>query len=226
MKLLIAGIVITLFIHLPTSGFAQEKPHPLFLPLTEERVRTTFAEYEAKGKRGEKVKFGLERPVEFPVEVARGVEVLKFKVAFMPLISQVRKSGYEFGKLGRSRTAADREAVLKRLIERMKNSSEVIPFNTTLESRSDWSTSVKVTFALVNEKAITILPHQQPNFDCPERDILCHVAMAENGVPITFALFADTPGVPFVTDKMKLLKLIVEMGDRKVELVFELNSIS
>lgn len=225
-------VIVTLLIHLPTSCFAQESPHRLFQPLTENQVRTTFAAYEAKGKRGEKVRFGLETPVEFPVQNVRGVEVLRFNVGIMPPISQVQKWGYELGKLGRARTEADKEYFLKRLIERMRDVPQEIPFYATLESRSDWSTSVDVTFTLVNEKGITILPRLQPNFDCPERDIICQVAMSENGAQITFPLsinIRDTDAalrtVPFVTDQMRLLRLVVKMGDAKQELVFDLNSI-
>lgn len=225
-------VIVALLIHLPTTCFAQESPHRLFRPLAENEVRTAFAAYEAKGKSGEKVRFGLEMPIEFPVQNVRGVEVLRFNVGIMPPISQVQKWGYEFGKLGRARTEADRESFLRRLIERMKDAPQVIPFYATIESRSDWSTSVNVSFALVNENGITILPQLQPNFDCAEKDLICQVAMSEKGAQITFPLYInirDTKGalqtVPFVTDQMRLLRLIVTMGDAKQELLFDLNSI-
>lgn len=231
MKILIAVVVVTLFIYLPTASFAQANPHPIFLPLTENQVRITFAAYETKGRRGDAVQFGLEKPIEFPVQGVRGIEVLKLNVGVMPPISQVKKLGYEFGKLGRARTPEEKEAFLKRLVERLKNAPQVIPFYATVQSRSDWSTSLDVTFQLVNEQAITILPHLQQGFDCPPRDIICQVAMAETGVPINFPLYIDsreTPPrrVPFVTDQMKKLKLIVTMGDAKEELVFVLSSIN
>jgi hypothetical protein len=227
-------VIVTLLIHLPTSSYAHESPHRLFQPLTENDVRTAFATYEAKCKNGEKIKFGMESPIDFPVQKVRGVEALRFNVGIMPPISQVQKWGYEFGKLGRARTEADKESILKRLVERMKEAPRVIPFYATIESRSDWSTSVNVSFALVNENGITILPQLQPNFDCAEKDLICQVAMSESGAEITFPLYIkirdNTPAatlntVPFVTDQMRVLRLIVTMGDAKQELSFDLNSI-
>lgn len=230
----LAALMVAGLTFLATPVFSQDRVHPAFTGLSEQQVQKEFADYEAKGKkcaqeeaRGRKcvpVSFSVEQPFNVPVQGTRGVELLTFRVGISVPRSQVRRLGYQFGILGRERTPADREDLLKRLITRMKDEPQEILVVVKLVSRSDWSTSLpNLSFALVNENTAKIWSPSQPNFDCPERDIICQVAMEESGTSVTFPLFLSPDKIPFVTDKMKTLKLVVTLDSQEEQMEFDLN---
>jgi hypothetical protein len=231
--LLIAPVIALL----PISAFSQPKLHPFFNGLSEQQVRSEFADYEAQGKKcaddeakGRKctpVSFSTEQPLNIPLEGQRGVDVLTFRASILTPRSLVRSLGYKFGTVARQRTPADREDFLSRLVVRSKDAAKEIVIVIKLASRSDWSTSLpELSFALVNEAGAKIWSRSQPDFECSERDIICQVGLAESGNAVSFPLFLSPGNIPFMNDTMSKLGFFVTVGDREEHLEFDLNGLS
>lgn len=253
MKYLCFATLVVTIAALAPSAFAEDRVHPLFRGFTEQQALSEFNDYEAKGKKCAQdraqgrtcapVRFSVEQPLNIPLQGTRGVEVLTFRVGLTTVRSLVRKAGYEFGLVARSRTPADRADFLRRLIARSPEEPRAIVIAVKLASRSDWSNPLpELGFALVNEANSKVWSSSRPDFECSARDIICQVGMAETGNTITFPLFLSRPPVPvptpppvpaptppptrvpFVNDTMRTLKLIFSLGDRDEEIQFDLNS--
>jgi hypothetical protein len=228
--------LITILIFQISPVAAQPRVHPAFAALTEPQVTSEFADYEAKGKKCAEdrarnkacaaVKFSPEQPLNIPMQGSLGGELLTFSVSIAPPKSQVRKFGYEFGLVARQRTPADRADVLRRLVARMQGDPSGITFTFKLIARRDWSESLPpFTFAIVNESGSKVWSSSQPDFECGERDIICQVGLKESGVTIAFPFFLPPNRMPFITDAMRVLKLIVTLDGQDEPIDFDLNSV-
>jgi hypothetical protein len=230
--LLTALVVATVFI-LATPAFSQDRVHPLFKGLSESQVRAEFADYEAKGKKCAQdrarsrtcspVTFMVERPLNVPLQGTRGVELLTFRVGISSPRSLVRSLGYEFSTAAHQWSAADREDLLRRLVARFSGDPQEVLIALKLVSRSDWTTSLPdLDFELMNEAGAKVWSSDHPSFDCPERDIICQAGMAETVNSVSFPLFLSPGKLPFVTDRMSKLKLVVTIGGQKEQIEFDL----
>ena len=215
------------------SVFSQVAVHGAFTGLSPEQVRSEFEDYEKKGKKcdqdkrqGKKcaaISFSSEKPLNIPVQGIRGAELLTFRVSISTPRSQVREIGYEFGKVARQRTPRDRADILDRLAIRMQKQPTTIVFVFKLIARADWSTSLPgFSFAIVNEGTGKLWSTSQPDFGCPEKDLICQVALQETGQQAAFPLFTQPGSVPFVTDTMRTLTLVVVVGDIEERIDFDL----
>jgi len=73
----------------------------------------------------------------------------------------------------------------------------------------------------VNANGNRVFPLSQPNsYVSKGRDIIDAVALAENGQPVTFPLFAGSS--PNLTAKMKTMTLIIEVDEKETSLEFAL----
>ena len=222
---LVAGQVVT-----------AQSVHPLFTSLSEADVRKEFGDYEEKGKRcaqeqtrGRRcaaVSFSAEQPLNLPVQTARGVDLLTWRVGLSAPRSVVRSFGYKFGLVARQRTPADREDFLKRLVTRFSGSPREILISVKLVARSDWGSELpELSFELINPNGAKVWSGAHPNFECSERDIICHVARGETGTSVGFPLFLSPGNVPFVTDTMNRLTLVFTLGSHNEQIEFNLSSV-
>jgi hypothetical protein len=140
----------------------------------------------------------------------------------MPPLAQVQKWGYEFGAMSRNATKEDRRAMLGAAKIDMEKEQRVV-FALKLESRSDWETPLPaLAFELVNEKGISVQPISHANLECPPRDVMCQVALVEQGTSLIFPLFLNSGREPFITNKMKTLKLVIKIGENTEEIEYTL----
>jgi hypothetical protein len=236
MKYLFIVAVVTV-LTVTSTGFSQTRVHPAFIALTASQVRSEFDSYEEKGKRcaqdqarGRRcapVSFSPEQPFNIPVQTDRGQQFLTFRASIDTPRSEVRLLAYQFGKVWRSRTAADRNDVLNRLIARMQNSPQAVAVTLKLISRRDWSTPVpELSFALVNEAGGKLWSSSRPDFECGEVDLICQVALSQSGASVTFPLFTSPNNVPFVNETMSRLTLIVTVDGQDEPVVFDLTGLS
>lgn len=222
---------------LPSAAvYSQVKVHRAFLGLSADKVRSEFADYEAKGKRcdqderqGKKcaaISFSPEMPLNIPVQGIRGVELLTFRVSISTPRSQVREMGYQFGKVARQRTPADRADILDRLVVRMQENPTaiVLIFKLVAQPQSDTSLP-SFGFAIENEKGGKLWSISQPDFGCSDKDLICQAALQESGQPVSFPLFTQPGSVPFLDDTMKTLTLVVNVGDDQERVQLDLTSL-
>ena len=146
-----------------SAVFSQVPVHRAFTALSSEQVRSEFENYETKrkkcapyerqGKKCAAISFSPEKPLNIPVQGIRGTELLTFRVSISTPRAQVREIGYEFGKVARQRTPADRADILDRLVTRMQEKPTAIVFVFKLIARPESSTSLpEFRFAIVNEE--------------------------------------------------------------------------
>jgi len=141
----------------------------------------------------------------------------------------VRRLGYQFGLLGTQPT--DREDSLRRLITRMQEAPKTIVFTVRLIARQDWSTSLPLfRFALVNSNQDKVWSSSQVDFECGEKDVNCQIGLKETGQPVAFPLFVpprtpSPPMLPFITDTMQTLKLLVRIGNHEEPVEFDLRTL-
>lgn len=235
-RLVIATILTLTGCLSSVTVYSQARVHPSFGALTEAQVREEFEEYEEKGKRCAQneargrscapISFSQEQPLNIPVQGMRGVEWVTFRVSISAPRSRVRELGYEFGKVARQRTPADRQDVLRRLTTRMSQTPKTIDFVFKLISPPDAGASLpELGFALVNENRRKLWSASQPDFGCPDRDPICQVALQESGQTVSFPFFVPPDDLPFVDDLMRSLRLMVIVNDEEEPIDFELSSL-
>lgn len=223
---------------LPSAAvFSQARVHRAFTGLSAEQVRSEFADYEARGRKcaqderqGRKCAatgFPPEKPLNIPVQGMRGVEFLTFRVSISTPRSQVREMGYQFGKITRQPTPADRADILDRLVIRMQEQPTTIGFVFRLISQPDPDTPLpEFGFAIVNEGRGKLWSTSQPDFSCPETDLICRAVLQLSGRPVAFPLFTQPDSVPFVTDTMRTLTLVVIVDDDEQPVHFDLTNLN
>ena len=217
--------------------FSQARVHPALTGFsTAGEVRSEFETYEAEGKKcaqderqGKKcaaISFSPEMPLNIPVQGRQGAEWLTFRVSISTPRSQVREMGYGFGKVARQRTPADRADILDRLVIRMQENPTTIVFVLRVIAQPDLDTSPpEFGFAIVNELNGKLWSTSRPDFSCAENDLICQVALKQSGQPVAFPLFTQPGNVPFVDDKMGMLRLVVIVDDHEYRIPFVLNDL-
>lgn len=219
------------------SVFSQVAVHRAFMGLSSKQVRSEFEDYETKGKQcaqdqrqGKKcaaISFSAEKPLNIPVQGRLGPEWLTFRVSISTPLSQVREMGYEFGRITRQPTPADRADVLDRLVIRMQEKPTTIVLVFRLIRRPEPDTQLPgFTFAIMNELGGKLWSTSQPDFDCQENDLICQVVLQRSGLPVAFPLFTQPGSVPFVNDSMKTLTLVVVADDNEERIPLDLTGLS
>src|SRR5829696_1539486 len=219
------------------SVFSQVAVHRAFTGLSPKQTRSEFEDYEKKGKQcsederqGRKcaaITFSAEKPLNIPVQGMRGgAELLTFRVSISTPRSEAREIGYEFGKLARQRTPADRADILDRLVVRMQENPTTIVFFFRLIAQPESDTSLPgFSFAIVNEVGSKLWSTSQPDFVCPEVDLICRAVLQLSGQPVAFPLFTQPDSVPFVNDTMRTLTLVVIVDDHEERIQFDLTNL-
>ncbi len=223
------------------QAVSQPNVHPAFTAPTAQQTRAAFEDYETKGaqcakdrvrgRRCPAVMFSPEQPLNIPVQTVRGVELLTFRVSISTPQAQIRWMGYRFGLLGTRRTPDDREDSLRRLITRMQEAPKTITFTVKLIARQAWETTLPTfSFALVNRNQQRLWSSSQPDFECSGQDLICQVGLKESGQPVSFPLFVQLPttppsAVPFITDAMQTLKLLVTIDGHEEPIEFDLRTL-
>ena len=134
--------------------------------------------------------------------------------------------GYQFGKVARQPTPADRADILDRLVIRMQENPNTIVFVFRLVAQPGSDTSLPgLGFASENEKGGKLWSTSQPDFGCPEPDLICQAALQQSGQPVTFPLFTQPGNVPFLDDMMRTLTLVVIVGDDEERVQFDLTGL-
>jgi hypothetical protein len=113
----------------------------------------------------------------------------------------------------------------------MQGAPKTIVFTIKLIARQDWKTSLpQLSFALVNSNQQNMWSPSQPDFECGERDLICQVRLKESGQPVAFPLFVPAPTppppvLPFITDAMQSLKLLVTIDDHEEPIEFDFRTL-
>jgi hypothetical protein len=222
---------------LPSAAvFSQAAVHRAFKGLSAQQIRSEFEAYETKGKQcaqdqrqGKKcaaISFSAEKPLNIPVQGRQGAEWLTFRVSISTPLSEVREMGYEFGKIARQRTPADRADIFDRLVIKMQEKPTTIVFVFRLIERPEPDTQLSgFTFAIMNAEDGKLWSTSQPDFGCHEFDLTCRVVVQKSGLPVAFPLFTQPGSVPFIDDTMRTLTLVVVVDDHEEKIHFDLTGL-
>jgi hypothetical protein len=206
----------------PTAPPIPEAAHPAFA-VTAEEVRTAFDVEELRGEKKQGIGVGEEKSINITAKDRMGkLENLKFSIMFLTPLGQADAAGYAFGLVARDRTPADRKEFEDRVIARIAAHSNEVAFRVFLQQPTNEDAAIpSISFKLMNANGNRVLPLSQPNsYVSQGRDIIDAVALAENGQPVTFPLFAGPS--PNLTAKMKRMTLIIEVDEKETSLEFAL----
>jgi hypothetical protein len=209
----------------PVTAIASVTPqvaNPAFV-VTADQVRKAFDDAELRGEKQQGIKVGEEKSISIPAKDQMGtIENLKFSIVFLNPLEQGKADGYSFGLVAKQRTPADRKDFEDRSVGRITNHSNEVLFKVFLQQpKHDDESIPSITFNLVNSNGNRVIPLSQPtSYIAAGRDIIASVALAQEGQPVVFALFAGAnPNLP---SSMKKMVLVVAMDNQEANLEFAL----
>lgn len=195
--------------------------NPIFAT-TSNQARQAFDDYELKGEKNQKVSFGQRQTLDILAQAQEDTSVFSLSIQFLSPLAQARLQGYRFGLVAKHRTVDDRKAVEDLAISTVIQHLNEITFRVFLDQPADAKSAVPtISFTLIAASGDQIEPTTQPqSFIVGNRDILTALALAENGQPLIFPLYAGSS--PNLTARMKTMTLILGVNGEERRLEFPL----